>query len=256
MNPFFAPRWTRAVIVAMLALLYVPFFWMVLRAFGGPTGWGLQWFEAVLSNQVWISALGRSALVAVCASALSTLLGLGAAVASFSRLRAWLEIFSVVALVLPELVFALALLSWFVTLQFQLSLVTVVISHVTFSLSFSYFLILSRFRQIDVSLIEAAEDLGAGSWQVFRRVLLPLLLPSLGVSFILCFLMSFDDFLISFFVSGVGSDTLPIKLYSSMKVGLSPELHALATLMSVLSGAALCFVLSSSFVQQLFRKTA
>lgn len=201
-----------------------------------------------------MSALGRSALVAVCASALSTLLGLGAAVASFSRLRPWLEIFSVVALVLPELVFALALLSWFVTLQFQLSLVTVVISHVTFSLSFSYFLILSRFRQIDVSLIEAAEDLGARPWQAFTRVLLPLLLPSMGVSFVLCFLLSFDDFLISFFVSGVGADTLPIKLYSAMKVGLSPELHALATLMSLVSGVALCFVLSSSFVQQMFRK--
>ena len=98
--------------------------------------------------------------------------------------------------------------------------------------------------------------LGVWFMGVLAHLPLPLLLPSLGVSFILCFLMSFDDFLISFFVSGVGSDTLPIKLYSSMKVGLSPELHALATLMSVLSGAALCFVLSSSFVQQLFRKTA
>jgi spermidine/putrescine transport system permease protein len=250
-NPLSAPKWTRAVIAAVLAALYIPFLWMLVRAFGGPTEWGLQWFEAVLQNSDWMQALGRSALVALAASAGATLLGLGAAVASKSRLGPWLEIFSVVALVLPELVFALSLLSWFVVLKLELSLMTVVLSHVTFSLSFSYFLILSRFRQIDPSLFEAARDLGASAWQTFRRVTFPLLMPSLGVSFLLCFLLSFDDFLISFFVSGAGSDTLPMKLYSSMKMGLSPQLHALATLMSLLSAAALYFVLSSSFVRSL-----
>lgn len=251
-NPLFAPAWTRVLLGLLLAALYVPFFWMVINAFGGPGDWGLQWFQGVLANDVWIEALGRSALVAVTASFLATFLGLGAAVASRSRLEKWLGLFSVAALVLPELVFALSLLTWFVRLGLELSLWTVVISHVTFSLSFSYYLILSRFRQIDASLFEAARDLGAGTWQTFRRVLFPLLLPATGVSFLLCFLLSFDDFLISFFVSGVGSDTLPIKLYASMKVGLSPQLHALATLMSGVSALALSAVLGSRFVQQFF----
>ena len=255
-NPLFAPLWSRVILGILLAALYVPFAWMVIKALGGPVDWGLQWFQLVLENSVWMEALGRSLLVALIASSIATILGLGAAVSSYSRIRVWLELFSVVALVLPELVFALSLLSWFVTIKMQLSLMTVVISHVTFSLSFSYYLILSRFRQIDMTLLEVAEDLGATSWQTFTRVLLPLLAPSLGVSFVLCFLMSFDDFLISFFVSGAGSDTLPIKLYSSMKMGLSPQLHALATLMSVISSVGLYLVLSSSFVQQLFGSSA
>lgn len=251
-TPSSPPAWTRVIVVLVLIFLYVPFLWMLIRAFDGPSGWGFGWFAAVFDNRAWMEALGRSLLVAFAASAAATVLGLGAAVATPSRLGRWLSAFSVASLVLPELVFALSLLSWFVTLKLELGLATVILSHTTFSLSIAYFLILGRFRQIDPALLEAAADLGAGSLQVFVRVLLPLLAPSLGVSFALGFLLSFDDFLISFFVSGPASDTLPIKLYSSMKMGLTPSLHALAALMSGVSAAALFLILRSPQVRQVF----
>ena len=252
-NPLAAPGWTRLTIKLVIIALYIPFIWMLVKAFGGPFNWGFQWFVQVIQNTVWMEALERSFMIAGVSSLIATAMGLGAAIASKSKMGRWLGLFSIVALVLPELVFALSLLSWFVTLQMQLSLLTIIISHITFSLSFSYFLVLSRFQQIDESLIEAASDLGASSWQTFKTVLLPLLVPSLGVSFLLCFLLSFDDFLISFFVSGPGYDTLPIKLYSSMKMGLSSQLHALATLMSIFSSLTLYLVLQTSFVQQMVR---
>ncbi len=253
-NPLFAPRWTKYFLCLIFIFLYLPFAWMLVRSVGGPTEWGLQWYQQIFNNSAWMEALGRSCLIAILASLVATVLGLGAAVASRSRMAVILEAFSIVALVLPELVFALSLLIWFVALQMELSLITIMIAHVTFSLSFAYFLILSRFRQIDFSILEAAADLGATPWQTFIRVLLPLLFPAVGVSFLLCFILSFDDFLISFFVSGAGSDTLPIKLYSSMKTGLTPQLHALAALMSICSSAALYLGLHSSFIKQLVSK--
>jgi spermidine/putrescine transport system permease protein len=245
MNRLYAPFSARHLIWVLLLLLYLPFAWMIFSSVNlSGSGGAFDWYEKVFANSSWMQAMGRSALVGIGASILATALGLGAVVASRGRMQKLLEFFSVVALILPELVFALSLLSWFVVLKFELSLWTVLIAHVTFSLSFSYFLILSRFRQIDRQLFEAAEDLGASAWQVLIRVQLPLLGPSLAVSALLCFLLSFDDFLISFFVIGVGSDTLPLTLYSSMKIGLSPELHALATVMAVVSSVVMYLVLT------------
>lgn len=255
MNRLYAPASARHLIWILLAALYLPFAWMILSSLhlsGGGVG-VFHWYERVFSNERWMDAMGRSFVIAVGTSSLATALGLGMVLSSRGRLQKVLELFSVLALILPELVFALSLLSWFVVLKFELSLWTVLIAHVTFSLSFSYFLILSRFRQIDRQIFEAAEDLGAGAWALFVRVQLPLLWPSLATSALLCLLLSFDDFLISFFVNGAGSDTLPLALYSSMKIGLSPELHALATVMSVVSSVVMYLVLKLSDLAKLGR---
>lgn len=255
MNRLYAPASARHLIWILLAALYLPFAWMILSSLNfSADGAGLfHWYGRVFSNERWMSAMGRSFAIAVGTSVLATALGLGMVISSRGRFQKVLELFSVLALILPELVFALSLLTWFVVLKFELSLWTVLIAHVTFSLSFSYFLILSRFRQIDRQIFEAAEDLGAGSLSLFTRVQLPLLWPSLATSGLLCFLLSFDDFLISFFVNGAGSDTLPLALYSSMKIGLSPELHALATVMSIVSSVVMYLVLKLSDLAKMGR---
>ena len=103
---------------------------------------------------------------------------------------------------------------------------------------------------MDLSLIEAAQDLGASPFQAFWKVKLPLLGPTILSSFLVCFILSFDDFLISYFVNGVGSDTLPIKLYSAMKTGISPQLNALATIMALISGGLLIAITRSNLRQK------
>lgn len=242
-----SPVWTRSILWLMLVLLYGPLAVMVLGAFRFQGAWGFGHFVQAISDPYWMEALGRSAAVAVGTGLLSTILGMGAALSlekrrSFTLGTRSLLIFITLAMVMPELVFALTLLSWFAWLGQSLSLLTVIAAHVTFSVSFSFLIFQGQLAQMDDSLLEAAQDLGASPWQAFWKVKLPLLIPSVFSSFLVCFILSFDDFLISYYVNGVGSDTLPIKLYSSMKTGMTPQLNALATLMSLISAGVLILI--------------
>jgi spermidine/putrescine transport system permease protein len=136
---------------------------------------------------------------------------------------------------LPELVLSLALLSWFSVLHWELSLVTVVIAHVTLVLPFAILVIAARLTSMDASIEDAARDLGAGEWQVLSKITLPLLKPAIISAFTLSFLLSFDDFLVTYYTNGAGGDTLPVKLYALMKSGLTPKIQALSSLMLVFS---------------------
>lgn len=246
-----APSWARSVLYGVLVLLYIPLLVMALGAFRVEEGWGLSHFAEALSDPFWIEALARSAFVAVGTGVIATLLGLGVALfldrrSKLSAPEKGLSSLITLAMVMPELVFALTLLSWFAWLGQSLSLLTVLAAHVTFSISFSFLIFRGRLAQMDLSLIEAAQDLGASPFQAFWKVKLPMLMPTLVSSFLVCFILSFDDFLISYFVNGVGSDTLPIKLYSAMKTGMSPQLNALATVMALISGGLLILVTRSN----------
>lgn len=250
-----APAWAQSVLYGVLVLLYIPLLVMALGSFRVEEGWGFKHFVDALSDPFWMEALARSSIVALGTGVIATLLGLGVALFLDGRLRLTgpekgLSALITLAMVMPELVFALTLLSWFAWLGQSLSLFTVLASHVTFSISFSYLIFRGRLAQMDLSLIEAAQDLGAGPLQAFWKVKLPQLFPTIVSSFLVCFILSFDDFLISYFVNGVGSDTLPIKLYSAMKTGMSPQLNALATIMALISGGLLILVTRSNLRQK------
>lgn len=244
-----APWFAKFALAAVAVLLYLPLLSVLGGAFSsleGEAPW--RWFAAVLGDAVLLKALWNSVLVGVCAAALSTALGAGAAIALHRGKflgRGWLELGSSVSLVLPEIVFALALLSLFALIGLGLGLFTVVIAHVTFSLSYVLLTVGARLAGSDASLEDAARDLGASEARVLWTVTLPLLRPALGAAFLLSFLLSFDDFLITFFVNGVGSDTLPVKLYTSMKTGLTPKLNALAALMWFATAVILFFAFRS-----------
>lgn len=228
-----APLWSFLILGMGFVALYVPLLVMATGAFWTPPeGWGIQAFEAVLANRYWMDALANSLWVGLISASGSTLLG---GLAALAGPRRFLALLLNLAMVLPEIVFALILLTWFAFLGFGLGLPTVVLSHITFSVSFSYLIIKGRLESLDPLLFEAASDLGAGAWVTLWRITLPMLRPALISSFFVAFLLSFDDFLISFFVNGVGTDTLPMKLYASMKMGMSAELNALATIMVVIS---------------------
>lgn len=254
-----APRTAQAVLWGTLFLLYVPLAVMfasaLLEKSGDGLSWTLRWFAEVFADHALMEALQNSFFVAVVASLLSTVLGTLGALGLRHNPRPWrwtVEGLSVVSLIFPEIVFALSLLSWFFIVQMPLGLTTVVIAHVTFSVSYVLMTVSARLAGLDPSLEDAARDLGASEWQVQKTVVLPLLLPAIGGGFILSFLLSFDDFLITYFVNGVGQDTLPVKLYTAMKIGVTPKLHALSTLMFLWTLFILIFFFRSPAFRVLF----
>lgn len=236
-----APCWAFAVLGFVLVSLYLPVVVMLVNSFISPIPGetlSLAWYQQIFSDrQIW-DALLRSLQVGITASLASTCIGGLAAVAISKtqfRFGKFVQGFSFLSLIIPELVFALSLLIWFFVLKIQLSLMTVIFAHITFSLSFVLMTVSGRLSGLDSTMDDAAKDLGASEWTVLKRITLPLISTALGSAFLLAFLLSFDDFLITFFTSGVGSDTLPIRLYVAMKTGLTPKLSALASLMFLFS---------------------
>lgn len=245
-----APRTAFVILITVLILLYLPIVVMMLNSFlvqvGDSLALTFEWYVAIFEDSDLLSALRRSMYVGVSASAVATFLGgLGAIALARTRFRfsGPLQGMSYMSLIIPELVFALALLSWFFILKIPLSLLTVIFAHITFSLSFVLMTVSGRFQAMDPSVEDAARDLGASEFLILRRIIIPLLIPALGSGFLLAFLLSFDDFLITFYTNGVGSDTLPIRLYVAMKMGLSPKLSALATLMFLFSLALIALLM-------------
>lgn len=258
-----APKLAKILLWFVLLLLYLPIAVMLVSSFlernSDKISLSLRWFTEVFADSALMQALGNSLLVAICASLIATVLGTAAAVGmqkANTKIRRILEGLSLTSLIFPEIVFALALLSWFFVMRMELGLTTVIIAHVTFSLSYVMMTVSSRLVSFDPALEDAARDLGASEWQILKTVILPLLKPAILGGFILSFLLSFDDFLITYFVNGVGQDTLPVKLYTAMKMGVSPKLHALSSLMFFMTLAVLIFLFRSSSFHVLLQDEA
>ena len=228
------PAFIRASLPFALFALYLPLAVMVVSSFSNGLG---SYRELMVDPVLWM-ALVRSLVVALTSATLATILALIGALAleKWAFKGRWpLRLLSTASLMLPELVLALSLLSWFSVVKLELSLITVVIAHVTLTLPFAILVIGARLQTLEPLLDEAARDLGATEGQVFWRVTLPLLAPGIAAAFVLAFLLSFDDFLVTFYTNGAGDDTLPVKLYSLMKTGLSPKVQALSSVMLIIS---------------------
>jgi spermidine/putrescine transport system permease protein len=237
------PRVLRLVLPAALIALYLPLLVMLISSFvdsqpNVASVLSTRWYQEVFSDPVLWSALLRSLAVATGSASVSTVLGLLGALALEKwkfRERIVLRSLSGLSLMLPELVLALSLLSWFVAFQIPLSLLTVIAAHVTLTLPFVILVIGARLKGLDASYDDAARDLGATEWQATVRVTLPLLAPAILSGFLLAFLISFDDFLVTYYTNGEGADTLPVQLYSMMKQGMSPKIQALSSIMLLVS---------------------
>jgi spermidine/putrescine transport system permease protein len=230
------PVW--GVTVFAFLLMYVPLITLVLLSFRDDTGWTLGWYSKLAANQEILHACLLSLIIALASTAISCSLGTMAAYA-VSRFR-WpgrriFSVFTHFPLIMPEIVMGLALLVWFVALRMTLGVVSVILAHVTFSVSYVILNVMTRLEELDPMLDEAARDLGATRAQTFWRVTFPLLRPAIASGGVMAFTLSFDDFLITFFVSGAGADTLPLKIYSMIKFGVSPEVNALSTLLLALT---------------------
>lgn len=210
------------------------------------TGFSLEWYGQLLRDQSILDAFRTSMIVGVSATAIATVIGTLTALAlTRHRFRGESVADSAIyaATVMPEIVVGVSLLAFFVAAGLALGIVTIVIAHVAFTISFVTIVVRARLAGMDRSLEEAAQDLGANPVQTFLRVTLPLILPGVMAGALLAFTLSFDDFVITFFVSGVGSSTLPLKIYSMIKFGVSPVINALSTVMLLV---VLVFVLGAS----------
>ncbi len=224
------------------AFLYAPILVLMFFSFNSSrstqvwTGFSTQWYGELLRDDSVLAAFKNSMIVGVSATAIATVIGTFTALA-LSRHRFRGKTFADTAVyaatVMPEIVVGVSLLVFFVAIQFPLGITTIVIAHVAFTISFVTIVVRARLSGMDGSMEEAAQDLGASPVQTFLRVTLPLILPGVMAGALLAFTLSFDDFVITFFISGVGSSTLPLKIYSMIKFGVSPVINALSTVVLV-----------------------
>lgn len=242
----------RALLTFGLIFLWAPILLMAAYAFSAsrvPFQWGgfsLRWFQALAANERLLEAAWLSLRIGAASATLAMLLGLalGWVLARHGRF-AGRPLFGVLAgapLVLPEVVMGLALLLLFVGLQgltgwpAQRGAVTVWLAHASLGMAYVAVLVQARLAGLDPSLEEAASDLGASPAVVFRTITLPLIAPSLAAGWLLAFTLSLDDVVLASFVSGPGATTLPVYLFSQLRLGMTPEANALAVVMLALAG--------------------
>ena len=236
----------RVIILTLtLIFLYLPIMTLVVYSFNASkmvtvwTEFSLKWYNALFHNSAIITAVGISLLLAFMSAIASVIIGTLAAfvmvrIRKFTGESAFL-LFMTAPMILPEVISGLALLLLFVTLGDLIpvfsdrGLITIWIAHVTFCSAYATVVIRSRFVELDISIEEAAKDLGAGPMKVFFVIILPAIMPAEVAAFLLSFTMSMDDLVITSFVAGPNSTTLPMLIFSSVRRGLSPEINALAS---------------------------
>jgi spermidine/putrescine transport system permease protein len=240
--------------VLMYVFLYTPIVVLVLFSFTTDgfgvrlTGFTLNWYDRLLHNERLIGASFNTLKVALISTVVSTIIGTLTALAMERyrfRGKTAFDALLYLPIVIPEVVMGLSLLAFFAFAfgiietitgrQFVMSLTTVIISHIAFSISFVVVVVRASLKGFDRRLEEAAQDLGANEWQTFWRITFPLILPGVIGGALLAFTISLDDFIISFFTTGPGTSLLPIEVYSRVKRSITPEINAISTVMLVLS---------------------
>lgn len=236
------------------AFLYVPILVLILLSFnasGLPTAWGgasLKWYAKLLANASIQHAALNTLIVALTstfiACLLGTLLALGVEMRSRhsgGKVESLADTLLMAPMIIPDIVLAIALLSFFNLLKMSLGLHSIILSHVVFNIAFVCAVVRTRLKHFDYSILEASIDLGAGWFTTARRVLLPAIFPGVLAGGLLAFTLSVDEFIIAFFNAGSGSasTTLPMQIYSMIRFGVTPEINALATLVMLVSFTAL-----------------
>lgn len=242
-----------------VVFLYLPLAVVMLFSFNASnsaarmTGFSLRWYHQLLGNEQIMSAFGNTLILAVISSVIALAIGCMIGYGMYRhrhRKLGWLIILIYLPIVLPDIVFGISEMAFFVQFHrmtgfLQPGLTTMIIAHVTFQIPFVALIVYSRFVGLDPSLFEAAKDLYASPVKRVVHFMLPTIKPALISAFFLSFTLSVDDFVISFFTSGPESATLPIYIWGAIKKGISPEINAIATLM--IGAVALAAVFSLMF---------
>lgn len=239
------PFWLHLYALGIYAFMYIPIFVLVSFSFEKSrlavkfTGFTFDWYVKLCRNDDIGLALANSLIVAVLAVLVSSVMGTMAAVGltrlHFKGKGAYRGLL-LLPIIIPEIAMAVAALILFIAIGVPLGLATVVVSHIVFCVAYVTLTVMGRMEGLDPRMEEAAQDLGASPIMAFFRVTLPLLAPGIVAGALLAFVLSLDDFVITQFTAGVGSTTLPLRIFSMVKFGVSPEINALSTLMILVTG--------------------
>lgn len=222
-----------------LVFLYGPILMLIILSFNGsglPTAWGglsLKWYQKLFETSAVVTPLLNTLIVGAVATLIATILGtLLALGVSKVKPTPLLDGLLLTPMVIPDIVLAISLLSFFYTIGVALGLHTIIMAHVVFCIAFVTAVVRARLDGFDQSLIEASIDLGASRWTTFRRVTLPLLMPGIVAGALLSFTLSFDEYMIASFTAAptASSQTLPMYIYTMLRFGIKPDINALATL--------------------------
>ena len=216
-----------AAALAGYAFLYVPLIIVVAYSFNNSrlnaewVGFTLEWYDKLFHDQDMLIAASNSLAIALVASIISTLLGTAAGVAMYRYPSRLLSVLVLAPIAIPEIL--------------TLGLVSVALAHIAFCIGFVAIVVRARLAGMDETLTEAARDCGASPWNTFRYITLPLIMPGVIAGTLMAFTLSIDDFVITFFTAGAGTVTLPLQIYSMIKIAVTPEVNAVSTLLMLLT---------------------
>lgn len=237
---------SRIYIALVLMFLYIPIFVMIIFSFNTTksrtvmSGFTFDWYIKLFSNELIMSSLRNTVIIAVTASVLATILGTLAAVGIFRMKkipRLIVTNITTIPMINPDIITGVSLMLLFVffaaRMNFEFGFVTLIIAHITFDVPYVIMNVLPKLNQMDPNLHEAALDLGCGPMMAFRKVVLPEIMPGVLSGFLMSVTFSLDDFVVSYFTSGPTSQTLPITIYSMTRRKVSPEINALSTIIFI-----------------------
>lgn len=234
----------RAYLALVLAFLYVPVFVMAVMSFNSsplyalPMDWSLTWYEALLKNNKLIDAGINSVWLALLTTVIASTLGTAAALAFFRYdfpAKKVLQILLFPPIAIPWLIIGTSMLIFFFWIGIGRGLHAMLLGHVALALPYVVIVVSARLRAFDPTLEEAARSLGASHWQTFRFVTLPFLSPGIIAAALFAFAVSFDQFVISYFLAVPGVSTLPVEIYTAIRKGFTPEINAISTIVILLS---------------------
>lgn len=233
--------WLSLSVLLVYAFLYIPLLIVIAYSFNDSqlnaewVGFTLDWYRKLFANEQMLRAAANSLLIACMSSVVSTVLGTMAGFALHRYKGKLLQILVLAPIAIPDILIGVALLILFVMLNLSLGLLSITLAHISFSLGFVAIVVRSRLAGMDESLTEAARDCGATPWQAFRHVTLPQILPGVVAGALMAFTLSIDDFVVTFFTAGVNTQTLPLQIYSMIKIAVTPEVNAVSTLLMLLT---------------------
>ncbi len=247
--------------LGVYAFLYVPLLIVIVYSFNDSrlnaewVGFTWRWYDVLLHDEDMLQAIANSLFIASVSSLVSTVLGTMAGIAMHRYGMKMLTFMALTPVAMPEILLGVSLLLFFIqVLNLTLGFVSIILAHITFSIGFVAVIVRARMAGIEESIFEAARDCGATPWRAFLYITFPLILPGVVSGALMAFTLSIDDFVITFFTAGVGVSTLPLRVYSMIKIAVTPEVNAVSTLLMLLTLTMI--VLASRFSPDLLRGKA
>ena len=222
--------------------LYAPIMILMIYSFNDSKsrgvwgGWTLKWYAQMFADRDVVSSLRTTIIVALVAATIATILGTAASIGLHfmkGRKRAWIMNITYVPVVQPDIIMGVSLMLLFIFIRVPKGFGTLILAHITFNIPFVILSVLPKLKQLNPHLFEAAEDLGANMWITLRRVVLPEIKTGVMAGLLLAITLSLDDFVVSYFVSGAGINTLSVTIYAMARKGISPSINALSTILFV-----------------------